>query len=271
MKVGIIDSGAGGLTILNAIRKKMPYLDLLYLADEAFAPYGNKSVAQLQERLVSVGRFFESEQVSALVVACNTATVAAIDALRASTTLPIVGVEPAVKPAFRLSKKRKVAVLATPVTAKSTRLNQLIERWKEDSDVVILSSDTLAFDIDSWPESLSRVEQSIDQLADTMLAQNVDTLVLACTHYPLVKSLFEQALGRDCDIIEPSEGVAAQLTRRLTQAYPMEMQAWLSSEALHLNEGTIEVCSSKDLQNMPRLRAWIESDSAIIAQRWAAI
>jgi glutamate racemase len=269
LKIGVIDSGAGGVTILNAIHKKHPYLDLVYLADDAFAPYGSKSIAQLQDRLIKIGRFFENENVSAIVVACNTATVAAIDALRASTSLPIIGVEPAVKPAFRISKQRKVAVLGTPVTAQSPRLNQLIGLWKSDSQVSIMSSDTLAYDIDAWPETEDKIKQTIKHLSQDMLAHNIDTLVLACTHYPLVKHLFVQALGTDCEIIEPSEGVTAQLIRRLEATYPEAMHALypVSSQP----EGQIELCSSLGTKNMQRLASWIVASDAISAKRHVTI
>ncbi|MGJ8648257.1 MAG: glutamate racemase [Marinomonas colpomeniae] len=263
MKIGIIDSGAGGLTILNAIHNKQPYLDLLYLADEAYAPYGDKSITQLQDRLVKIGQFFESEKVSAIVVACNTATVAAIDVLRASTALPVIGVEPAVKPAFRISKQRKVAVLATPVTAKSARLNQLIHLWKADSQVAIMSSGTLAFDIDALPETQEKIEDTIHQLSKEILEKKIDTLVLACTHYPLVKHLFERVLGDECEIIEPSEGVTAQLTRRLLDNHSDSVSALMKSKPI----GEIELCSSFGTNNMKRLMFWVSKPEAITTQR----
>ncbi|PYF84778.1 glutamate racemase [Marinomonas alcarazii] len=265
MKIGVMDSGAGGLTILNAIHQKHPSLDLVYLADDAFAPYGSKNIDQLQDRLVKVGRFFEDENVCAIVVACNTATVAAIDTLRASTSLPVIGVEPAVKPAFRLSKKRRVAVLATPVTAKSPRLNQLIDLWKADSHVDIMSSSSLAFDIDAWPETEEKVKATIHALSEDMLAENIDTLVLACTHYPLVKGLFEKALGSQCEIIEPSEGVTAQVVRRLLESYPMEAQRALVTSSS--NKGRIELCCTKETKSFKRLTQWIEDADAITLKR----
>ncbi|MCB5161871.1 glutamate racemase [Marinomonas algarum] len=270
LKIGVLDSGAGGLTILNRIHHALPCLDLLYLADEQFAPYGDKTVEQLQSRLLAMGRFFEEEQVAAIVVACNTATVVAIDALRSVTRLPVIGVEPAVKPACRISKRRKVAVLATPVTAKSARLNKLIDLWKADSEVVILSSATLAFDIDAWPKSKSRIVSTIHCLSQEMKAKHIDTLVLACTHYPLVKSIFEQALGMDCDIIEPSEGVTSQLIRRLTSAYPLEMHQ-ITTELQRLPSGAIELCSSKNIDSMSRLRAWVTDQDAICGTRQVAL
>ncbi|MBJ7538151.1 glutamate racemase [Marinomonas transparens] len=267
MKVGIVDSGAGGLTILNAIQQKLPFLDLVYLADDAFAPYGSKSIVQLQDRLIKIGSFFETEGVAAIVVACNTATVAAIDALRSNTKLPVIGVEPAVKPAFRMSKKRNVAVLATPLTAASTRLNQLIELWQADSQVSIMASPTLAFDIDAWPESKEKVIETIKVLSQTMLADEVDTLVLACTHYPLVKSLFEQELGQGCEIIEPSEGVTAQLLRKLQEGYPEQIETQLESRT----KGKVELCSSLGLAGTPRLVAWVQCAETVVDQRHALI
>lgn len=269
MKVGIMDSGAGGLTILNAIHKKHPFLNLVYLADDAFAPYGSKTIDELQDRLVKVGKFFEREKVDAIVVACNTATVAAIDVLRASTRLPVVGVEPAVKPAFRLSKQRKVAVLATPVTAQSARLNQLIELWKSDSVVFVMSSSTLAFDIDAWPETEEKIKLTIEQLCEKMRSEKVDTLVLACTHYPLVKPVFEQALGKECEIIEPSEGVTAQLMRRLAESYPDQVGGLFAET--HQVSGSIELCNTMSSQNHPRLVTWVEDKEAITLQKTIAI
>ncbi|MGB7389861.1 glutamate racemase [Marinomonas sp.] len=263
MKIGIMDSGAGGLTILNAIRQKIPALDLIYLADEAFAPYGEKKPEDIQSRIIKIGQFFESQQVDAIVVACNTATVCAIDCLRGATHLPVIGVEPAVKPAFRISKKRHVAVLATPLTANSQRLGELIDLWREDSKVHIMSSASLAFAIDAWPQSSAQVEEVVRALCDEMIASEVDTLVLACTHYPLVKSLFTAALGAHCDIIEPSEGVTAQLIRRLKQAYPAQALSWSSPE----QSGSIEIVSTKGLENMGRLLGWVDDKAAVANQR----
>ncbi|WP_133011449.1 glutamate racemase [Marinomonas flavescens] len=263
MKIGVMDSGAGGITILNTIRQKIPMLDLVYLADEFFAPYGERSPADIQSRVVSIGCFFESQNVDAIVVACNTATVIAIDALRARIALPVIGVEPAVKPAFRVSKTRHVAVLATPLTAHSQRLKELISLWREDSNVHIMSSSTLAFDIDAWPQSKVTVEETVKNLCLEMIESGIDTLVLACTHYPLIKKLFAVELGPDCEIIEPSEGVVAQLVRRLNQTYPTQFPAFLSS----VTKGSIEVISTKGLDNMDRLTSWIEDRDSIAAKK----
>ncbi len=264
MKIGVVDSGAGGLSILNAVHKRIPSLDLIYLADEAFAPYGNKHDDDLTARLLSIVRFFEKEQVSAIVVACNTATVVAIDAMRNSTHLSIIGVEPAVKPAFLMSGARHVAVLATPVTVRSLRLNSLVERWKSDCDVSLLSSDTLAFDIDGWPESEDRVTQTVREISEQIQRKSVDTLVLACTHYPLVSSIFKRYLGARCNIIEPSEGVAEEVLRRLkANGFCEQKDA--------KNTASIVVCSSLSTQNLSQLTAWIDDQSAVTEKKCIAL
>lgn len=267
MKIGVLDSGAGGLTILNAIRQKSPALDLLYLADESFAPYGEKSPEQIQSRLIKIGAFFESQGAKAIVVACNTATVVAIEALRANTVLPVIGVEPAVKPAFRVSKTRNVAVLATPLTAKSDRLKELIDRWREDSRVTVMSSATLAFAIDALPESMVNVVNIVVSLCDEMRRKEIDTLVLACTHYPLIKQLFIDELGSACEIVEPSEGVVAQLIRRLQQTYGGLVDDVLQSSS----HGSLALFSTQGTMNMGRLSSWIEDGAAITSQEYVLL
>ncbi|MGR0279731.1 glutamate racemase [Marinomonas dokdonensis] len=265
MKVGVMDSGVGGITILNAIQHQLPFLELHYLADDAFAPYGEKDQTSLQERLLKVGKYFEKLEVSAIVVACNTATVAGIEILRRHTDLPVIGVEPAVKPACRISKKREVAVLATPFTAKSERLNKLIDLWKLDSHVTIYSSASLAFDIDSWPASKARIQHTVAQLCSEMKRQQVDTLVLACTHYPLVMEFFTAEMGEECEIVEPSQGVVAQLLRRLTQAYPQLMR-----ESKAANPASrIYLYSTKDRESTERFLHWLSQPDSVANKQHA--
>ena len=263
MKVGVMDSGAGGLTLVNTIQNKQPHLDLLYLADDAFAPYGDKSDEALQQRLIKVAHFFEKEDVQAIVVACNTATVAGIEVLRAHTKLPVIGVEPAVKPAFRLGKQRNVAVLATPVTANSRRLKDLIRLWQADSKVHIVSSASLAYDIDCWPETQAAIQQTVASLCEQMLKDEVDTLVLACTHYPLVRHMFVDCLGEGCEIIEPSEGVTSQLVRRLLAAYPVEVENMNDQSKI----GQLTLCSSLSLTKAQRLKTWIDKKDRLVGER----
>lgn len=213
IKVGVMDSGVGGLTILKAITSAMPSADILYFADQNYAPYGNLTAPEIVERLVRIGEYFLQQGCHAMVVACNTATVVSIRHLRSSIQIPVVGVEPAVKPACSYTRKKSVSVLSTPVTAASSRLNDLINTWRQDADVEILSSATLAFLIDHMPTSQVEVNLEVQRICAQVLDHRSDTLVLACTHYPLVRAYFEQYLGEAVSILEPSVGVAAQVVR----------------------------------------------------------
>ncbi|MEO9654593.1 glutamate racemase [Marinomonas sp.] len=267
MKVGVMDSGVGGITILNAIQHQLPFLELHYLADDVFAPYGEKDQASLQERLLKIGRYFEMLGVSAIVVACNTATVAGIETLRQHTSLPVIGVEPAVKPACRISKRREVAVLATPFTAKSERLNNLIDLWKLDSHVTIYSSVSLAFDIDLWPDSKAKIQHTVAQLCAEMKRQKVDTLVLACTHYPLVMNFFKAEMEEGCEIVEPSQGVVAQLLRRLTETYPLGIdESKVESSVSH-----IYLYSTQSEQSTERFLHWLSQPDSVVNKQYVLI
>lgn len=262
-----MDSGVGGLTILNAIRQQMPYLELHYLADDAYAPYGDQPQAILQQRLISIGQYFERLGVAAIVVACNTATVAAIDVLRQHTKLPVIGVEPAVKPACIISKRRRVAVLATPFTARSKRLTDLIDLWKVDAQVAIYASATLAYDIDAWPLQQQAIAETIESLCAEMRAQQIDTLVLACTHYPLVSDLFRAHLDKECEIVEPSQGVVAQLQRRLSAHYgELAVLPDKSSE-----QGKLFLYSTQSEQSTARFVHWLDNPKGQVDRQWAQL
>ena len=248
LKIGVMDSGVGGFTILKAIKESLPHAEILYFADQAYAPYGNLDASQIAKRLFVIGDYFLSQGCDVMVVACNTATVVSIHTLRARIKLPVVGVEPAVKPACTSSAKKSVSVLATPVTARSERLNELINTWRFDANVEILFSETLADMIDHMPGTATKVEQEIRQLCDRIMAHNSDSLVLACTHYPLVKSSFENCLGADVVIIEPSLGVASQVVR---------MAADKAKQSIVSRMGALHVYSNGREEQLRSMNYWL--------------
>ena len=219
IKIGVMDSGAGGLTILRSIQHAIPHAELLYFADQANAPYGSKSDHFITNRLIAIAKYFREQQCDVMVVACNTATVAGISALRAQLILPIIGVEPAVKPACLNSHRKHISVLATLATSKSQRLNELIENWRFDTSVQVISSPTLASLIDEMPESHEQIEQELDRLSQLIKEHKSDALVLACTHYPLIMEMFSDVLP-GIQIVEPSQGVTAQVRRVLSRIKP---------------------------------------------------
>lgn len=233
LKVGVLDSGAGGLTVLSAILKQKQNLEMHYFADDAFSPYGDLSVSDIQKRVINICDFLLDKGVIALVIACNTATLEAIDLIRdlprvKENNIIVVGVEPAIKPASLLSFQGLVSVLATPVSCKSARLQRLIENNRqfplvEDDNTIAgyqcIESNVLAHAIDAMPKSIAVVEQELQRIKGIMEALDSRILVLACTHYPLIKSMFDDLFEYPVSIIEPSEAVAQRVHCLMTACH----------------------------------------------------
>ena len=223
--VGIFDSGVGGLSVLRHIQAQLPYEHLLYLADTGFAPYGDKPEAVVVERVLAIGDFLLAQGAKALVVACNTATVAAVRELRAlHPGLPIVGVEPGLKPAAALTRTGKVGVLATERTLIGAKFLQLRDQVHLDSGAEFLLQPCigLADQIEFGELDSSVTTAMLRRFIEPLLAQGADTLVLGCTHYPLVRASIERLLrgaGRgDVALVDTGDAVARQLARLLAAA-----------------------------------------------------
>jgi glutamate racemase len=220
--VGIFDSGVGGLSILRHIRAQLPHEHLAYVADSGFAPYGGKPEQVVAERSLAIARFLVAGGAKALVVACNTATGAAVKLLRESfPEMPIVGVEPGLKPAAAASRNGKIGVLATERTLAGAKFLQLRDQIAQATGAQFLLqpcqglADQLEFgELDS-PETTAMLRRYIAPL----LAQGADTLVLGCTHYPLVQASIEQVIAREgargIVLVDTGEAVARQLGRLL--------------------------------------------------------
>ncbi|TDO96888.1 glutamate racemase [Marinomonas balearica] len=279
INVAIIDSGAGGLSILNAIRNQMPQLNLYYYADSKYAPYGDKPSSFLQSRIRNIGVYLSSLEtpIHAIVVACNTATVEAIDVLREVVSIPVIGVEPAVKPALIDPLVNRVSVLATPVTTQSERLQELLSLWKEDKHVDLIASDSLAQLIDNADlSSEGALSLEVARICDKVQMLRSDVLVLACTHYPLVKRMFEERL-LGVAILEPSMGVTDQLLWRLHEVasanhistgnpFGQKVDCGSKEECCWLREmplGRVTLHSSGSETSLGSLRYWCEDKSAI--------
>jgi len=228
--VGIFDSGVGGLSVLRHVQAQLPHEHLLYLADTGFAPYGDKPEAIVVERVLTIGDFLLAHGAKALVVACNTATVAAVRELRAAHPgLPIVGVEPGLKPAAALTRTRKVGVLATERTLNGAKFLQLRDQIHLDSGAEFLLqpcvglADQIEFGVLDSTATVAMLRRFIEPL----LAQGADTLVLGCTHYPLVRASIERLLidaGRaDVALVDTGDAVARQLARLLAAAGLLRM------------------------------------------------
>jgi glutamate racemase len=220
--IGVFDSGVGGLSILRALRAELPRDDFVYFSDAGHAPYGEKDEEFVSSRSLSIAvDLLERHRIKSLVVACNTATAAAVHLLRAQHThLPVVGVEPALKPAAAQTQTGYVAVHATRGTLASAKFQALRESLRGQAEFVLVPCDGLAaaIEADDQPhirELCRRYTRDAGRFGTGR--GEIDTLVLGCTHYPFAADIFRELLGRDIQLVETGEPVARQ-TRRLLEA-----------------------------------------------------
>ncbi|TXF89177.1 glutamate racemase [Neolewinella aurantiaca] len=213
--IGIFDSGIGGLSVATAMAELLPEESLLYVADNAYAPYGPRSAESILERSRKITGFLLAEGAKMIVVACNTATSIAIDALREEfPEVPFVGMEPAVKPA---AKAGRVGVLATAATLGSSRYLTLRDKHLKGKEVYENACVGLVPLIEEGPAVEVALSAKLASILDPMLAEGVDAIVLGCTHYPLIKDEIQAVCGVGVNIIDPSPAAARQVERLLLQ------------------------------------------------------
>ncbi len=221
--IGVFDSGIGGLSILRALRAQLPHEQFVYFADTGHAPYGERGDAYVQARSLAIAQqLVEQHRIKALVVACNTATAAAIDLLREQhPDLPIVGVEPALKPAVALSRTGRIAVLATRTTLNSRRFQALHAGLANQAQFILQPCDGLAEAIEQ-DDTIKIIAASAAFIRASgpfgIKPGEFDTLVLGCTHYPLVHNVWATHVGLQVKIVETGEPVARQALRLLAAA-----------------------------------------------------
>lgn len=213
--IGVLDSGVGGLSLLRAIQAELPQENLLYVADSLHAPYGDKSPAWISARSAQIISFLVGQQCKAVVIACNTITAVAVSELRDSFAVPIIAIEPAIKPAAIMTRSGVIAVMATTRTLHSESLQRLRQRYAAGVEVLFVPCPGLADKVESVDLDSSEVEQLLRSLLTPALDKGVDTLVLGCTHYPFLLDSIQRVVGPDVQIIDPSAAVAAEVGRRL--------------------------------------------------------
>lgn len=214
--IAVFDSGVGGLSVLRHLRALLPLEDLIYFADQAHVPYGPRPADQVQAYSHSITRFFLEQGAKCVVVACNTATAAALDHLRGSfPQAPFVGMEPAVKPGAAATRTGKVGVLATAGTFESQRYATLMARFARDVTLYEDPCMGLVPLIEAGHLHGEQTRALLESCIRPMLDAGVDTLVLGCTHYPFVLPLIRTIAGPDVYIIDPAPAVARQVRRVL--------------------------------------------------------
>lgn len=216
--IGVFDSGVGGLSVLRHIHALLPHEQLIYVADSLHAPYGNKSPEEITERCLALTEFLLAHGAKAIVVACNTATAAAIATLRqAHPDLPIIGMEPAVKPAAAASKNGIIGVLATVGTLKSAQFAALLETYGRNVNVVTQACVGLVECIERGELDSSETSALLQKYLKPLLDEGADTIVLGCTHYPFVKAQIQQIVGENVTLIDTGAAVAKRLQNQLAE------------------------------------------------------
>jgi glutamate racemase len=206
--VGIFDSGVGGLSVAAEIRRALPAEHLLYVADTAYCPYGDRPEAEVRERALAVGRHLEQAGAKLLVAACNTATGAALERLRESLAIPVVGLEPAVKTGAAITQNRKVGVMATSGTLRSDRFARLVRTHARGIEVVAQACPGLADLIEEGHLEGERLASRLEELTRPLRQAGVDTVVLGCTHYAFVRAPLARALGTRVEIVDSAPAIA---------------------------------------------------------------
>jgi len=215
--IGVFDSGIGGLSITSEIIAALPNEDIIYLSDNLYAPYGEQTASFLNKRIIEIADFFLANNAKAIVVACNTATVNAIATLRQYVEIPVIGVEPAIKPAAISSSNKKVGILVTRATATNQHFLSLIEKYKNGAQVFVQPCPHLVNHIEHGDLNAGELRQLLTEYLTPLIQANVDTLVLGCTHYPFVSDLIEDITKGQIHIMDTAKPVTEQLIRKLQE------------------------------------------------------
>ena len=214
--IGVFDSGVGGLSVLRAMRAQMPEEDVIYFGDQGHVPYGPRPMEQIQHFSEGITRFLLAQNAKLIVVACNTASAAALKPLRARfPEVLFVGMEPAVKPAAEITKTGKVGVLATPATFQGELYASVVERFGAGVQFFQHTCPGLVGQIEKGELESNTTRAILEDALLPMLEKNIDTVVLGCTHYPFVIPLIERIVGANVRVIDPAPSVARQVKRLL--------------------------------------------------------
>lgn len=225
--IAVFDSGMGGISVLKEMVKAMPEEDFLYYGDSVNAPYGTKSVEEVRALTIGhVKRFIEVDHAKAIAIACNTATSAAVKVLREMyPSVPLVGVEPAIKPAVYATANPSILVMATPRTLKEEKFHNLRELYKEHAKIYPLPCPGLMEFVEKGILEGPELESFLDELLSPYLQKNITGIVLGCTHYPFVAKTIQKVAGPEVTLFDGAEGTARELRRRIQEADLLQDEA----------------------------------------------
>jgi len=242
--IGIFDSGVGGLSVLRAIRAQMPEEMVIYFGDQGHIPYGPRPMEQIRNFSEAITNFLLERNAKIIVVACNTASAAALKYLREKfPDVQFVGMEPAVKPAAEHTQTGKVGVLATPATFQGALYASVVERFANGVELFQNTCNGLVQQIEQGNLHGEETRQILEDALTPMLEKNIDTVVLGCTHYPFVIPLIEQIVGDNVRVIDPAPSVAKQV-RRVLEAKGMKNESNARGNVMFYTSGDPEELKS---------------------------
>lgn len=242
--IGVFDSGVGGLSVLRAIRQQMPEESVVYFGDQGHVPYGLRPMKQIQNFSEGITRFLLEQDAKIIVVACNTASAAALKYLRETfPDISFVGMEPAIKPAAEKTETGVVGVLATPATFQGALYASVVERFAAGVELLQSTCPGLVQQIEKGDLDGIETHRILEDALNPMLAKNIDTVVLGCTHYPFVIPLIERIVGDKVRVIDPAPSVARQ-AKRLLEADGLKNLGDVRGEVRYFASGPTDAMQS---------------------------
>lgn len=242
--IGIFDSGVGGLSVLRAIREQMPEESVVYFGDQGHVPYGPRPMEQIQNFSQGITRFLIEQDAKIIVVACNTASAAALKYLRETfPDISFVGMEPAVKPAAERTETGVVGVLATPATFQGALYASVVERFAANVELLQNTCVGLVQQVEKGDLDGIETRRILEDALNPMLVKNIDTVVLGCTHYPFVIPLIERIVGDKVRVIDPAPSVARQ-AKRLLEAGGVKSPAGTRGDVRYFTSGPADAMQS---------------------------
>jgi glutamate racemase len=243
--IGVFDSGVGGISVLRALREQMPEESVIYFGDQGHVPYGSRSMEEIQGFSEAITRFLLERGAKIIVVACNTASAAALKYLREKfSDVQFVGMEPAVKPAAEHTQTGKVGVLATPATFQGALYASVVERFANGVELFQDTCPGLVQLIEQGKLDGDETRRILARALLPMLEKNIDTVVLGCTHYPFVIPLIQQIVGENVRVIDPAPAVAKQ-TGRLLDARGLRNRSGSKADVKFYTSGDPDVLKSQ--------------------------